>query len=107
MRMEHDYEVIRSRSGKLDLNNRNGSPLCHAFGCRKHTKLQQVFGGMFCYKHKHAIEEIRKSRNCAKTTVDIIYWRLMEQTIRKRADYKHVYFIFYLIFLEFTIIMKN
>lgn len=47
-------------TSQYDLLNRNGTPLCHAIKCRKHTKLIWAYGGLFCHKHLVQISLIRQ-----------------------------------------------
>lgn len=49
-----------------DLTNTHGAPLCHAVGCRKHTRLVISHGGRFCRKHLLELESIRGRLQAAK-----------------------------------------
>jgi chaperonin cofactor prefoldin len=43
-----------------DLRNQNGDLLCHGVKCRRHTKLNEQFGGLFCNKCLEKIKAIRE-----------------------------------------------
>lgn len=75
---------------KYDLTNRNGSKLCHGFGCRKHTKLTKCFNGLFCKGCKEKITNIRANKNKEKSISEEIIWRFSEYCIRKIEDYRHI-----------------
>ena len=79
--------------------NKNGSPICHAKGCRKHIKLIQTNGGFFCEKHADELKVIRDNIELwnavpfhYKSALDIHYElnaRKAEQEFRKYPDYLH------------------
>lgn len=55
--------LLKKPKGSLlseaDLVNQNGHRLCERYGCRKHTKLKSIFGGVFCKKHAEELAKIR------------------------------------------------
>lgn len=86
-------------TSKLDLYNMNGAPLCHGFGCRKHTKLTKRYNGLFCPGHLREMDEIRSKITHykhidTKTTEDIqseMCYREQEFRLRKRMDSGHMH----------------
>ena len=46
---------IMIETSKYDKTNENGALLCHAVGCRKHTKLIEIYRGLFCNIHAKAL----------------------------------------------------
>ena len=77
-----------------DLQNINGSLLCHAIKCRKHTKLQFVHGGLFCLKHRKSLDHIREQLQIAKqldNLSDECVWRQNEIEFRKISDAGHMH----------------
>lgn len=86
--------MIRAYStNKLDLFNKNGVPLCHAFGCRRHVRLVQCFGEIFCKKHARELEEIRQFKTKEVGISDEIAARTKEMLFRKTFDANHVYYL--------------
>lgn len=57
----------KSATSIYDLKNKNGALLCHAVGCRKHTKLVNSHGGVFCKRHLLELESIRGRLHFAKS----------------------------------------
>jgi hypothetical protein len=75
----------------LDLHNRNGSVLCHYFGCRKHKRLKNVHGGLFCHKHAENIAKLNNMKHSLDTKSEFEA-RLEEIRERKILCDGHVYF---------------
>ena len=81
-------------SSKWCLVNKNGDPVCYAYGCRKHTKLREHRGGLFCPQHVQQLDFIRAHLNHAKEVGDIeaeIYWRQQEIEFRKDHEAGHMH----------------
>lgn len=78
---------------KLDMHNRNGAPLCHAFGCRKHKRLIQAFNGWFCNDHLQELSKIRAFKGVLMEPSEAAEWRLKEALFRKKMDAGHMYYI--------------
>lgn len=85
--------------GKFDKTNKNGALLCHAVGCRKHTKLISRYKGQFCKIHIVEMDKIRNNLAVAKkykkTSLEITM-RKQEIEIRKFADNGHIDYLNYL-----------
>ncbi len=64
--------------------------MCHAFGCRKHTKLVPRFRGLFCPKH---VAELQSIRVKIKSSNDELKYRTEEMLFRKFFDEGHVHVI--------------
>lgn len=87
----------RFSTKQLDCVNKNGDPLCHAFGCRKHTRLIHIYGGLFCPNHVIELSKIRGKINqckhgdvCSDTEVE---HRTHEQLFRKQMCAGHMRYI--------------
>lgn len=81
-------------TNKYDVTNQHGASLCHAVGCRKHSKLIYAFNGLFCRKHYDQLYEIRNSIKSQYNTLESeIYFRTEEMLFRKTLDAGHVYYI--------------
>lgn len=80
-------------TNKLDLVNKNGAPICHHFGCRKHTKLIYANNGLFCQKHYIELQYLRDNIKHANDKNTEVYFREEEMLFRKRFDSGHVYYI--------------
>ncbi len=83
--------------GIYDIFNINGDRLCHARGCRKHTKLTASHGGIFCRKHLEEIRIIRKEIVKCKGSDDVYtetYYRQREISFRKIFDGPHIHYLF-------------
>ena len=78
---------------KIELYNKNGDEMCHAFGCRKHTKLNTVYRGLFCPKHAGELRLIRRKIKFATSTEEEIKYRTEEMLFRKRFDESYVAYI--------------
>lgn len=82
---------------KYDKYNRNGSELCHAYGCRKHIKLINAFRGMFCNGHYEELLIIRNELNNAKISNNKkkeVEFRQKEFLMRKFLDNGHMKFMY-------------
>jgi hypothetical protein len=80
-------------SSKVHRFNRNGDEMCHAFGCRKHKNLKNVFNGLFCSSHYRELSYIRTQLTFAKKLnfVEIEnFWRQTEIEFRKFHDTGHM-----------------
>jgi hypothetical protein len=93
-----DNKIITSNPlSKYDRYNKNGAELCHAFKCRKHTKLISAFRGLFCPSHYEELSIIRKELNNAKlinNKYKEIEYRQKEFLLRKFLDKGHMKFMF-------------
>lgn len=80
-------------SSKIQLYNRNGDPICHAYGCRKHKNLIKKYQGIFCDKHIKELTKIRNKIKTSKCLADKIIYRNDEMLFRKIFDENHVMYI--------------
>lgn len=81
---------------KLDLQNKNSATLCHAFGCRKHTRLAWEYQGWFCPRHLREMRKIRRELIQLKISPPSdearpreIALRQAEMNLRKRMEAGH------------------
>jgi hypothetical protein len=82
---------------KYDRYNKNGAELCHAYKCRKHTKLVNAFRGLFCKNHYEELVIIRNELNNAKLTnnkIKEVEFRQKEFLMRKFLDCGHMKFMY-------------
>lgn len=82
---------------KYDRYNKNGAELCHAYSCRKHTKLVNAFRGLFCKNHYEELVIIRNELNDAKVTnnkIKEVEFRQKEFLMRKFLDHGHMKFMY-------------
>lgn len=88
--------------------NKNGSLMCAAFQCRKHTHLQYVEKQWFCKVHADDIMRIRNSIREVKSKRKInpenpilikeeIKFRRQELWLRQQYDVGHYYFLLKLV----------
>lgn len=85
---------------KLDLQNKNSAPLCHAFSCRKHTSLTWEYQGLFCPRHLREMREIRTELiqlkifpPSDKASPREIALRQTEMNLRKRMEAGHCHYL--------------
>lgn len=74
-------DINRATTSKYDLFNRNGAPLCHAVGCRKHKNLYEQYRGLFCLQHLNELSEIRQ-----RITHDTSSIEKLECAVRARRE---------------------
>jgi hypothetical protein len=74
---------------KYDVYNKNGARLCNAYGCRKHARLTQFGGAMWCRKHLPQIQQLRQVIQPHDGTKEEFDARLEELRLRKTMDYGH------------------
>lgn len=82
---------------KYDRYNKNGAELCHAYSCRKHTKLVNAFRGLFCKYHYEELTIIRNELNDAKSMnnkIKEVEFRQKEFLMRKFLDHGHMKFMY-------------
>ncbi len=80
-------------SSKIQKYNKHSDEMCHAFGCRKHKKLNRIFNGKFCKHHMNILYDIRNNLYITKNTKNIElenYWRQKEIELRKFHDLGHM-----------------
>jgi hypothetical protein len=78
---------------KLDIFNRNGARLCEAFGCRKHTRLRNICGGIFCLNHCLQLTAIRQRIKTGVNKIEVVQVRVEEQIFRKIQCARHMHCI--------------
>lgn len=95
--IKHVININYNPISKYDRYNKNGAELCHAYSCRKHTKLISAFRGLFCKIHYKELEIIRNELNDAKlmnNKIKEVEFRQKEFLMRKFLDYGHMKFMY-------------
>ena len=76
----------------IELYTPFGAKLCDAYGCRKMSKLQNIYGGVFCPKHVKEYSRIRSRINPHTGSFDEYQARIEELRFRKQWDQGHPQF---------------
>lgn len=95
--VKNNISIKHNPLNKYDRYNKNGAELCHAYNCRKHTKLITAFRGIFCNIHYNELSIIRNELNDAKITnnkIKEIEFRQKEFLMRKFLDNGHMKFMY-------------